>query len=167
MKARFIKFTEWLHKLTLGICIFLFAVMALSSFGTVVLRYAFSSGFLWLQDLSLYSFSLLAVLSLPIAFYKDRHVRVDVFRQAQSFKNMRFVDHVSIIGFVFPIFLLLMVYSFGETYRAYLIAERSPQIGGLPFFYIVKAGIPIASLLMLIQAVGMLIKVTNTTSEIN
>ena len=158
MTETFITFAIRVHKLTLALCMMLFAVMAASTLATVVLRYSFDTGFLWLQDLTLYAFGLLAILSLPCAIHADRHVRVDIFRAKQSFRRGVLTDRFSFAAFLAPVFIMLLVYAAPELLTSIRINEASPQIGGLPWYFVVKAGMPISAVLMLLQGGALIVR---------
>ncbi len=158
MIDRFTRFADQLNKATLVLCILLFATMAGSTIATVVMRHVFNSGFLWLQDLGMFAFGLLAILSLPCALNVDRHVRVDIFRVRQSGTMQKRTDWFGTAFFLIPVFLLLLVYSLPEFTISLAIGESSPQIGGLPFYFIVKAGIPVCAVLMLVQGVALVLR---------
>lgn len=147
------------------LCMALFAIMSTSVILSVVLRYTLDSGFLWVQDLALFSFGLLAILSIPCAFSADKHVRVDVLRQGQEELVRQRIDFIGIFAFAFPMFFLLLFYGWGDVAYSILIGEGSPQIGGLPFFYLVKAGLPLACILMFFQGAAILLN-NNLTTKI-
>lgn len=149
-----------LHQANILVCGLLFLVMAASSFLTVILRYAMSLGFLWLQDLTIYAFGLLAIFSIPAAFRLDKHVRVDIFRQNQTVTMQRKIDIFAGVLFIIPLFGLTLLYSYGEAWTSFLIKESSPQIGGLPYYFLIKTGIPVAAILVLLQTINMLVNPT-------
>lgn len=149
----------------MALCILLFALMATSVLVNVVLRYALAGGSLWLQDLALFSFGLLAVLSIPCAFNADKHVRVDIIRQKQSQRAQRYTDVIGICVFAVPVFILLLAYVWRDVVYSISIAERSPQIGGLPFFYLVRAGLPLACILMMVQGAAILCGANQTSAK--
>ncbi|MGB7335898.1 MAG: TRAP transporter small permease subunit [Salaquimonas sp.] len=155
------KIIERLHRTTMAFCGLMFLVMVTSTATSVVMRYVFSYGALWLQDLSLYSFGLFAILSIPCAMATDKHVRVDIFRQNQLPETQALIDRIAIFGLLFPVFILLVCYAFGDALYSFAIREGSPQIGGLPFYFLVKAGIPLGAFLMLCQAIGLVLKRAN------
>ena len=154
-----------LHRASLGLCALLFCVMALSVMGNVVLRYALDSGLLWLQDLAIFSFGLLSILSIPCALAMDRHVRVDIFRQNQRDVIRGRTDQAGYWLFGGPLFLLLLYYALPDVLYSASIGEGSQQIGGLPFFYLVKAGLPLACVLTLVQGLALLIGSNDGNSD--
>ena len=157
MRKYFLAIAEMLHRASLGLCALLFGIMALSVMGNVVLRYGVGSGLLWLQDLATFSFGLMAILSIPCALAVDRHVRVDIFRQNQGHVSQGRTDQAGYWLFGAPLFLLLLYYALPDVLYSASIGERSQQIGGLPYFYMVKAGLPLACILTLVQGLAQLL----------
>lgn len=165
MRKYFLAIAKLLHRASLGLCALLFGVMALSVMGNVVLRYGLGSGLLWLQDLAIFSFGLLAILSIPCALAMDRHVRVDIFRQNQGDVSRVRTDHAGYWFLGGPLFLLLLYYALPDVLYSASIGEGSQQIGGLPFFYLVKAGLPLACVLTLVQGLALLIRADDGNSD--
>jgi TRAP-type mannitol/chloroaromatic compound transport system permease small subunit len=161
----FLKIASGLNKATGLLCMMLFVTMAFSVVGNIVLRYALASGSLWLQDLALFSFGLLAIFSIPVAFGADRHVRVDIVRQRQGISSRQRTDIIGILGFSIPIFILLLTYVWNDVVYSVLILESSPQIGGLPFFFLVKAGLPLACILMMVQGLAIICEMKKTSRK--
>ena len=157
MRAHFSTFSTLLHSATVFLCMVLFVIMAFSTAATVALRYVLSSGHLWLQDLSVFAFGLLAILSLPVALFHDRHVRVDSFRNQQSAKTKFQFDVFAVFAMLVPLFSMLAIFAYGDVLASFKLGEGSPQIGGLPFYYIVKAGLPVSCILMMVQGVALLL----------
>ena len=146
----------WLHRLTVLGCAGLLAVSLAAQLVTVILRYGFDTGFLWLQDLALWSFSALLMLAIPAALALDAHVRVDLFRERMSAAGRERLDRLSIPVLLFTLFGVLGWLTLPEAVEAWRIGEASPQIGGLPAFWIIRFVPVIAAVLALIQGAARL-----------
>ena len=133
-----------LHRLTGLACIALLGILILSQFAVVVLRFGFSTGNLWLQDLPQFAFGALAMLAIPFALGEERHVRLE--RSSAG----AWVPAASLV-----LLLLLAGYalygSWAETIQSLQLREGSAQIGGLPFYFAVKAMFPLAMILSILQ----------------
>jgi TRAP-type mannitol/chloroaromatic compound transport system permease small subunit len=152
--------TDRLHRLTLVLCVGLLAVSLASQLVTVVLRYGFSRGYLWLQDLSLWSFSAMLMLAIPVALALDAHVRVDVLREAMTRKGRDWLDRFAIVFLLAPLFGLIGWLTLPEAVGAWQSGESSPQIGGLAGYWIVRWVPVIAAVLTLIQGAARLARPT-------
>lgn len=145
-----------LHRLTVLACVALLAVALAGQGVTVVLRYGFDTGYLWLQDLSLWSFAALAMLAIPVAVALDAHVRVDLLRERMRPERRRRLDLWATILLMFPLFGALAWLAWPQAVAAWRIGEASPQIGGLAGFWLVRFVPVAAALLALVQAAARL-----------
>ena len=93
MKSLVVSTARFAQTASLALCKIALIVLLGSMAVTVLLRYGLSSGFLWLQDLSLYAFGLLVIFSVPCALSAKRHVRVDVLQKRDT-------GRIEAIGFV-------------------------------------------------------------------
>ena len=120
----------------------------------VVLRYLFNIGFIELQDLVTYCFAMLCILSIPNALRTNEHVRVDIFRAAQTMVTARRVDQVAILFFLLPVFALTLWFALPLVTYSWSIFEGSRETGGLPGFFIVLTALPVSCCLILIQGIA-------------
>lgn len=118
----------------------------------VSLRYLFSSGSVAAQELEWHLFAFLFLLAAGYTQNVGGHVRVDIIYSKLSVKGKAIVDLFGDIFFLIPFCLLLIWTSFPFVEAAYDIGESSPDAGGLPFRFIVKAAIPLGFMLLLFQA---------------
>jgi TRAP-type mannitol/chloroaromatic compound transport system permease small subunit len=139
---------------TLAACLALLAVLAASQLFAVFLRYFMGQGFIWLGDVAAWSFAALAMLSMPVALARDANIRVDVLVEASGEKARGRIDLAAICLLLFPMFLLLAVGAFPQAVMSWRILEGSPQIGGLPGYFLVRTVPVIAAGLMLLQGLA-------------
>lgn len=157
MRDAYLYYANKLHVLTGWACGLFLSVLIVSEILVVILR-LLSVGSLALQDLGQYAFALLIMFAIPFVVWLDRHVRVDIFRKKQSgFLNSK-IDFASYVVFLFPVFAVILYLALPDLIYSWTNAERSPQIGGLPFYFIVKTGVPIASILVCIQGFAWLLE---------
>jgi len=135
----------------MGVCLLLLALLLCSQISIVVLRYCFGTGFLELQDFTVYVFASLVTLSIPVALVLDRHVRVDVWREHQSASLRRTLDRLGVIVLLFPVFLLSLYLVYPDIAYAWQIREGSRETGGLPGVYLVKSLFPLSCVLLILQ----------------
>jgi TRAP-type mannitol/chloroaromatic compound transport system permease small subunit len=154
--ARFVSFADWLHRLNAAVCGILLLVVFAAQLMVVLLRYAFATGYLELQDTVAYAFAAVVVLSIPLALRADRHVRVDVFREYQAPARQCAIDRLAIVFFLLPVFGLTFYFAMPGILYSWGIGEGSIETGGLPGYYIVKTALPAACILMVIQGLALL-----------
>lgn len=135
-------------------------VMVLVTFAVVVLRYFFSIGYIWLQEVSVYLHALVFLLGAAYTLARDEHVRVDVFYRKMSDTWRRRVDVAGTLVFLLPTVGLIGWTSWDYVLRAWIDRESSRQTGGLPYPFVplLKTAVLIAMVLLAIQAIAWLLR---------
>lgn len=126
----------------------------------VTMRYLFQSGSVALQELEWHLFALIFLISAAYTFKHDDHVRLDLFYHG-SFMNDRRRAWVNILGglfFLIPFCLLIIISSWPFVQQAFIHAEGSPDPGGLPYRWVLKAAIPAGFFLLLLQGIADVLK---------
>lgn len=117
----------------------------------VLLRYAFSIGSVWAQELEWHLLAPLVLFGMTYALNKGEHVRVDVFYARYSKRGQAAVDVVSAV-LAAAIAALMVRYSIGYVGQSFGIGEISADPGGLTHRWLLKALIPIGFALFGLQA---------------
>lgn len=128
------------------------AIVVLMSIN-VLLRYLFSTGSVWAQELEWHLLVPLILFGVSYALRHGEHVRVDIAYGRFSLRAKHAVDLLSAL-LAIAISLLFIWYSLHYVQQAYVIDEGSPDPGGLPHRYLLKALIPIGFALLLLQSVA-------------
>lgn len=124
----------------------------------VVLRYLFSIGSVWAQELEWHLLAPLIMFGIPYALLKGEHVRVDVLFEKFKPVNQQYVEVVSqILGIA--IALLFLWLSFAYVQQSYSIGETSSDPGGLPYRWILKSILPMGFFLLALQSFATLLGV--------
>jgi TRAP-type mannitol/chloroaromatic compound transport system permease small subunit len=126
------------------------AIVLVMSFN-VLLRYIFNTGSVAMQELEWHLMAPICMLGLSYALLKDGHVQVDILYGSFSERWKRFIDLVSAVLVIVVVAFLLKV-SIPYVMQSYAISEGSPDPGGLPYRWIVKAMLPAGFVLVLIQS---------------
>ncbi len=117
----------------------------------VLLRYAFSVGSVWAQELEWHLLAPLVLFGMTYALLKGEHVRVDVFYTRYSLRGKAAVDLVASL-LAIAIAILVIRYSINYVGQAYSIDEVSSDPGGLTHRWMLKALIPIGFAVFALQA---------------
>ena len=123
----------------------------------VLLRYAFSTGSVAMQELEWHLMAPIALLGMSYAILKDGHVRVDVVFARMSWRyqeTVNAVSHLLVLIFAAIMFLLSIPY----VEQSYRIGEVSPDPGGLPYRFLLKSMIPLGFTLLGVQALGAMLR---------
>jgi TRAP-type mannitol/chloroaromatic compound transport system permease small subunit len=140
------RITSWL---ALGIALVMGA--------NVLLRYGFSYGFIWAQELEWHIFVPICLFGMSYALLHKEHVRVDVLFQYLSDRNKHRVDVVA--AFISMAFCLIVIrLSIPYVYQSWSIGEGTANPGGIEYRYFVKSLIPIGFAIMFLQSLSEAIK---------
>jgi TRAP-type mannitol/chloroaromatic compound transport system permease small subunit len=119
------------------------------------MRYLFNSSSIAIYELEWHIFSLIFLLAAGFALKHDKHVRVDVFYSRFPEKTKAWVNLTATILLLFPFCLILITEGFDFVSNSFRESESSPDPGGLPARYLIKAAIPVGIGLLFIQAVSL------------
>lgn len=122
----------------------------------VIIRYLFRESQAWVTELEWHVFALIFLLGAGYTFLEDKHVRVDVFYARFSDKDKAWVDFVGNLVLLVPWSLTIILIGIPYVLDAYRIGEGSPDPGGLPARWLIKAVIPIGFFLLLLQSIDKL-----------
>ena len=116
-------------------------------------RYLFHEGSVALQELEWHLFDVVIMLGIAYAMHRGAHVRVDIFYDRFSPRTRHVVDLVTMLFFVLPVSALIIYVSYDYVMMSFAQMEASSDPGGLPYRYLVKALIPLAFSLLILQAI--------------
>lgn len=123
----------------------------------VLLRYAFSFGSVWAQELEWHLLAAVILLGMSYALQRGDNVRVDVF-YANFSPRAKFVVNVFSGLLMLVITLIFIKLSMAYVAQSYAIGETSADPGGIPLRWAVKGLIPAGFGLLALQAVGALLR---------
>ncbi len=123
----------------------------------VILRYLFRITAEWVMELEWHLFGLVILLSGAYALRHNKHVRVDVIYDRLAPRSQKIIDALSYMFLLIPWAFLVVTMSEYYAHNSWLIKEGSPDPGGLCCRYLIKYCIPLAFLLMEMQAVSELV----------
>jgi TRAP-type mannitol/chloroaromatic compound transport system permease small subunit len=123
----------------------------------VLLRYAFSFGSVWAQELEWHLLAAVILLGMSYSLQRGENVRVDLFYADFKPRTKFIVDVISTL-LLLAIALLFVKLSIQYVGQAYAIDESSPDPGGIPHRWVVKGLIPVGFGLLALQTLGALIK---------
>ena len=154
---------EQFSELTGKLVSWLVLVMVLLVSYDVAMRYFFLSGSVALQEMEWHLFSLIFLIGAAYTFKHDDHVRLDLFYKS-NFLDDKGRAWVNLFGGLFlllPFCILIISTAWPFVYQSYEIMEGSPDPGGLPYRWILKASIPLGFTLLLLQGISDIIRNLN------
>ena len=123
-------------------------------FAVVVLRYGFSIGFIWMQEVYVWLHSFIFMLGSGFTYLANEHVRIDVFYREASEKYKAWVNLIGNVFLLSPFLYIIWVYSYPFVYRSFLMNEVSREAGGMPALYILKSAILWLCLVLFLQLIS-------------
>lgn len=148
-RARIDRFTDVLGACTSWLALVIVLLMA----GNVLLRYAFSVGTVWAQELEWHLLVPLVLFGMTYALRYGEHVRVDIVYARLSARRKLVVDLVSALLTV-GVAVLIIWFSLHYVQQSYVIDEGSPDPGGIPHRFLVKGLIPVGFALLALQGLA-------------
>lgn len=143
-------FNETIGRLTSWLTFILVLVVSYD----VVVRYIFDTGSVALQEVEWHIFALIFLLAAGYTLKIDEHVRVDVFYTNFTEKKKAWINLLGSILFLVPFCIIVILSSENFLYISFRVNETSPDAGGLPARYLLKAVIPFSFFLLLLQGVA-------------
>jgi len=124
----------------------------------VAMRYLFQSGSVALQELEWHLFALIFLLGGAYTLKHDEHVRVDIFYSSRfmTARHRAWVDLLGGLLFLTPFCLLLISGSLPFVSNSFNMLEASPDPGGLPYRFLLKAAIPLGFLMLMLQGLAIM-----------
>lgn len=126
----------------------------------VGMSYFFLDSSIMLQELEWHLFSLVFLLGGAYTLKQDGHVRVDVFYHSKWMTDSRraWLNIAGGLLFLLPFCLLIIFSSADFISLSFQFSEKSPDPGGLPYRFLLKAIIPIAFMMVLLQGLSSVIR---------
>lgn len=150
LRARIERFTELTGRATSWLVLVIVVLMATN----VLLRYLFSYGSVWAQELEWHLLAPLILFGMSYALLHGEHVRVDVLYANFPPRKKLYVDLLSAVLSV-AISLVIIALSVKYVQQSWVIGEQSSDPGGLPYRWALKALIPLGFLFLTLQSLAL------------
>ena len=149
LQARIERFVDRVGRASSWLALVLVVLMSVN----VVLRYFFSIGSVWAQELEWHLLVPLILFGSAYALRHGEHVRVDIVYGRLPQKNKNLIDLLSAL-LAIGVALAFVWLSLHYVRQSYVIDEGSPDPGGLPHRYLIKSLLPIGFALFALQALA-------------
>lgn len=153
MVLRVESFIDGVGRLTLVLTLAMIGLVAVN----VLLRYAFSVGSVWAQELEWHLLAAVILFGMSHALQRGDNVRVDVFYADFSPRAKFVVNGVSGL-LTLAVAGLFIKLSLAYLAQSYAIGETSADPGGIPYRWAVKGLIPLGFALLMLQQAGALLR---------
>ncbi len=140
-------------RLAMALALLMIALVATN----VLLRYAFSFGSVWAQEMEWHLLAAVILLGMSYSLQRGENVRVDVFYARFSPRSKFIVDVISAL-LMLLIAVIFIKLSLNYVQQAWVIGESSPDPGGIAWRWAVKGLIPLGFGLLLVQQLAALLR---------
>lgn len=128
-------------------------ILALVMGANVLLRYGFSLGWIWAQELEWHLMVPICLIGISYALRHGEHVRVDILFANYTDRTKHAVDAVAAV--LMMAFSLAVIWlSLAYVGQSWSIGEGTANPGGIDYRYIVKSLIPIGFALLFLQSLA-------------
>jgi TRAP-type mannitol/chloroaromatic compound transport system permease small subunit len=119
----------------------------------VLLRYLFSLGSVWAQELEWHLLAPICLIGMAYALRHGEHVRVDIFFAKYPARLKAWIEFVGSAAFVL-VSALIIYLSWFYVMQSWRVDEGSANPGGIPMRYLLKAFIPLGFAMFLLQSLA-------------
>ena len=126
-------------------------LMVLVTFFVVLLRYAFDSGSIAMQESITYLHSMIFLIGASWTLQQDAHVRVDIFYTQFGAEGRAWVDFVGSVFLLLPVMVFISWISWDYVSSSWSVLEGSREAGGLAGVYLLKSLILVFTTLLMLQ----------------
>lgn len=127
-----------------------------------MMRYLFNAGSVALQELEWHLFDVVILLGIAYTLRENAHVRVDIFYDRFTEKQQAYVNLFGTILLVLPFSALIVTIGTEFVLLSFQQMECSSDPGGLPYRFIVKSLMPVAFVLLALQALSEVVRSVKT-----
>lgn len=154
----YIRFVDNLNGFMGAVCSILTIFMVLNVFVVVALRYGFSTGRIWMQELYVWTHAFIFLAASGYTFREDGHVRIDLIYGTRSPKMKAIINLLGSLIFALPFLGFLWKWSYPMVVKSYGLSERSSEAGGLPGLYILKGAILVFCITLGLQVTALMVR---------
>ncbi len=155
---RFVKIVDGLNEKIGSVVMWFTTLLVLVVCYDVFTRYLLKESSVAVQELEWHIFGIIFLLGAAYTLKEDKHVRVDVLYTRLSNRGKAWINLLGSIVFLMPFAVLVILTSKDFVVNSFIIKEMSPDPGGLPARYILKACIPLGFVLLFLQSLSLAFK---------
>jgi len=136
----------------------LVALMVITMFCIVVLRYGFNIGSIAAQESITYMHGLVFMLAIAHTLKINGHVRVDILYQRWGKKGQALVNLFGSLFLLLPVCAFIIYISWNYVSTSWGYYEGSREAGGIEGVFLLKSLIPLMAFLLFLQGLSEVMK---------
>ena len=144
---------------TLLICKSLLVTAFLAVIISAAARYFLSTGSVKLDDIQHYSFGSLILLAIVVAFWSEKHVKIELVQSKLTSNAFQMIWAVLLV--CIPMILIVIV-SVPAVRLSWINLEGSAEPGGLGGVFLLKTLLPVCGLLFIYGAIQKIFSLRNS-----
>lgn len=133
-------------------------LMAIVMFATVILRYLFNMGWVWMQETVVFMHGFIFMLAGGYTLLAEEHVRIDIVYRPLSEKKKAIINIIGTLFLLFPTCFVIICYGYPYVSASWAIFEPSRETGGLPGVFLLKSAILAFPILVSLQGLSKMIR---------
>ena len=146
---------------------FLTVLMVINVFLVVVLRYAFSISYIWMQESYTWMHGTVFMLGAGYTLLHNGHVRIDVFYRTASLRYQAIVNLFGSLFLMLPLIWVTWDKALPMVQRSWRFYEKSAEAGGLPGLFLLKTVILVFCVLFALQGISLALRSVVTLARID
>ncbi len=123
-----------------------------------VLRYGFSMGWVWMQELYVWTHAVVFLTASGYTLLHEGHVRIDVLYGPASLATKAWVNILGTLLFLFPMVGLIAYMAYSYVALSWSRLEGSQEAGGLPGLFLLKSTILVFVALLALQGLALILR---------
>jgi len=130
----------------------------INCFIVVLLRYGFSIGYPWLQELYVWQHAAIFMIGAGYTLKHNGHVNVDVLYTRMTPRRKAWVDIIGTAVFLLPWVIVVALYAAPFVTSSWAVGEASSQSDGMPALYLLKSVIWVFCAVLGLQGLALMAK---------
>jgi TRAP-type mannitol/chloroaromatic compound transport system permease small subunit len=132
--------------------------LVFTTFTVAVLRYGFSVGWVWMQEMYVWMHAIIFLVAAAYTLLHEGHVRIDIFYGRASARAKAWVDTLGTLFLLFPMLGLVWWVAFPYVRLSWTRLETSQEAGGLPGLFLLKTCMLVFTVLLALQGLALLLR---------
>jgi TRAP-type mannitol/chloroaromatic compound transport system permease small subunit len=149
---------DWLNEQVGRGVSWLTVVMVVNVFTVVVLRYLFDVGWVWMQEMYVWTHATVFMLGAAYTLLHEGHVRIDLIYRTASKRYKAVVDIFGCVFLAAPLVYVIFDRGWRLIIRSWDVLEKSAEAGGLPGVFLLKSVIAVFCVLFGLQVLALLLR---------
>jgi TRAP-type mannitol/chloroaromatic compound transport system permease small subunit len=147
--------SEYSHRIFRWVAV----ILTMTVLYEVAARYLFTRPTIWAFDAAMFFYSVLFLMGAAWVLQKGKHIRIDIFFNMFPPRGQAIINLIFYLVFLFPLSLVMIWYGGREAYVSWVSGEISNTSQWGEPIYLWRAILPVAFLLLFLQAIAEFIRV--------